>query len=146
MEDFFNLGVKAIIKNTDGNILVLKLNSHEMKSRIGWHGQEMWDIPGGRVKKGSDIDETLQNEVYEEIGRKVINSRFITNVVASTRLKNEYYGDVGLILFIYLVKIDDGNIILNSENKTYRWVSPTEASEKLSTKYPHEFCDQIKNI
>lgn len=146
MEDFFNVGVKAIIRNKQGNILVLKLNNHEMESRVDWNGQEMWDIPGGRIKKGSNALETLDKEVDEETSRKIKNTKFLTSVFASTRLKNEFYGDIGLVLFVYEVEIEDGEIILNPENDSYKWVLPAEASEKLSTKYPPEFCEKIKNI
>lgn len=146
MEDFFNVGVKAVIKNDDGDILALRLNKHEMKNRIGWSGQEMWDIPGGRIQKGSNTIETLENEVRQELDRKIIQLKFLTSTIASTRLKNKHYGDIGLVLFIYEVKIDDGPIILNSENELYQWLSPLEVSEKLSTKYPPEFCEIIKNL
>lgn len=146
MEDLFNVGVKALIRNKDGKVLVLKLNNHEMESRVGWNGQDMWDIPGGRIKKGSNAPETLEKEVHEETGRKILSTKFLTSVFASTRLKNEFYDDIGLILFVYDVEIDEGAIILNPENDLYEWVSPADAATKLSTKYPPEFCDRIKNL
>lgn len=146
MEDFFNVGVKAIIRNKSGQVLVLKLNTREMQNRVGWNGQEMWDIPGGRIKKGSSALETLAKEVIEEIGLKIKNTKFLSSVFASTRLKNEYYGDIGLVLFVYEVEIEDGEIILNPENEMYEWVNSVVASERLLTKYPSDFCETTKNI
>lgn len=146
MEDFFNVGVKAIIQNKSGQVLVLKLNTEEMKNRVDWDGQEMWDIPGGRIKKGSNAFETLAKEVVEEIGLKITNSKLLTSVFASSRLKNEFYGDIGLVLFIYEVEIEEGEIILNPENDKYEWLDTVVTSERLSTKYPPEFCEKIKNL
>jgi hypothetical protein len=48
-EDFFHLGIKALIKNADGKILLLKVNTAKLKD---FHGEPYWDIPGGRVQNG----------------------------------------------------------------------------------------------
>lgn len=52
-EDVFHLGVKAIIQNTDGKILLLKVNLKKLKA---FNGEAYWDIPGGRIKQGDSVE------------------------------------------------------------------------------------------
>jgi 8-oxo-dGTP pyrophosphatase MutT (NUDIX family) len=63
-EDNFHLGIKALIRNSKGEYLLLKTN----KARID---KEYYDIPGGRIKRGEDIINTLKREVFEETGIKI---------------------------------------------------------------------------
>lgn len=71
IEDKFHLGIKALIRNSSGRILLLKVNKEKLK---GFQGEPYWDIPGGRIQKGSTVDETLIREVEEEIGAKEIKN------------------------------------------------------------------------
>jgi 8-oxo-dGTP pyrophosphatase MutT (NUDIX family) len=145
-EDFFNVGVKALIRNSEGNILMFRVSNREMQIRVGWKGEVMWDIPGGRIKKGSTAIKTLESEVKEETGLKINCSKLFDCVFAGNRLKNEYYGDIGLILFIYEVTVEPGEVKLNFENDSYEWLPPIKAAEKLRTKYPMEFCEKVGNL
>ena len=54
-EQLFQIGIKAIIRNDENQILLLK-------------NKDYWDIPGGRVDQGEDIETTLLRELNEEIG------------------------------------------------------------------------------
>ena len=74
-EDLFQLGIKALIVNSEGHILLLKVNKEMLK---GFSGDPYWDIPGGRIHRGSTIEETLKREVKEETG--------ITNITNTTPL------------------------------------------------------------
>jgi 8-oxo-dGTP pyrophosphatase MutT (NUDIX family) len=57
--------VKAVITNTQGDILFLQRNAAgraDMKSN--------WDLPGGLVEEGEDDVTALEREVEEELRRK----------------------------------------------------------------------------
>ena len=54
-EQLFQIGIKAIIRNDENQILLLK-------------NKDYWDIPGGRIDQGEDIETTLLRELNEEIG------------------------------------------------------------------------------
>ena len=59
----FFIGVKALITNLDGRILVMKKVPRKPTDR--W--KPFWDIPGGKIQD-SGIKETLIREVKEELG------------------------------------------------------------------------------
>lgn len=65
MEDTFHLGIKAVITNDSGKILLLKVNPDQLKGNVD---EPYWDLPGGRVQKGHSAEETLRHEVFEETG------------------------------------------------------------------------------
>lgn len=53
---FYRVSVKALIKNSDGEILVLKEN------------QDTWSLPGGGLDHGEDPIAGLKRELKEELG------------------------------------------------------------------------------
>jgi 8-oxo-dGTP pyrophosphatase MutT (NUDIX family) len=146
MEDFFNLGIKAWFKNKEDMVLLLKVDNKELKRVKEWKGEVRWDIPGGRIKKGDSIFDTLKREVEEEIGLRIRRYQSIGSVVSKIRLKNENYGDIGLILMIYEVEVEDGEIKLNKESEGFEWCTPDVAIKRLGTKYPKEFKELVSQI
>jgi 8-oxo-dGTP pyrophosphatase MutT (NUDIX family) len=147
MEDNFHLGIKALIQNKKGEILLLKINPKKLIYRKDWNGKAYWDIPGGRIKKDTGIEETLRREVEEEIGiSEISNIKPYSIVLSNLRIP---VGDdsVGLILSSYTCQIpEDSKITLSDEHVEYGWFSPTEAVKLLSIKYPKEFTDKIKEL
>lgn len=55
------VGVKLVIVNKDGAILMLKRSGYENLN-------DTWDIPGGRIDPTEPLLEALRREVREEIG------------------------------------------------------------------------------
>ncbi len=141
-EELFHLGVKALIIN-DNRILILKTNPEELKGDKTVH----WDLPGGRVKKGDDIETTLRKEVKEELGIEDIEivghfDSFISNLKIPT--DNGY---VGLALIVYICKIkNDSKIKLSFEHTEYKWASIDEAKKLLIYKYPESFIKKLSLI
>jgi 8-oxo-dGTP diphosphatase len=141
-EELFHLGIKALIVR-DNKILILKTNPEELKCNKTVH----WDLPGGRVKKGDDIETTLRKEVKEELGIEDIDivdhfDSFISNLKIPTDK-----GDVSLALIVYTCKIKtDSKIRLSSEHTEYKWASIDEAKELLSYKYPQSFIKKLDSI
>ncbi len=62
----FNVGIKGLIEDTEGRILVLKssLKGHRMPT------EAYWDIPGGRIEEGQNVLDVLKREIEEETGVK----------------------------------------------------------------------------
>jgi 8-oxo-dGTP pyrophosphatase MutT (NUDIX family) len=146
MEDLFNLGVKAIIRNGQGQMLVLRVSAKEMSNSKHFVGGITYDIPGGRVEVDDTIEGTLRKEVKEETNLELVDYKYLTTVFSPIRLKNQFVDSVGLILAIYEVQVKEGSINLNSESDSYEWVTPSEASTMFGDKYPQEFCEYLKNL
>lgn len=144
MEDKFHLGIKAIIRNYAGKILLLKVNKEKLKK---FTGKAYWDIPGGRIQKNATVEDTLKREIEEELEvSEITNITPFLMVLSKIRIpQNE--DSVGLILGAYICSIpENSQIKLSDEHIESGWFSPNKASELLTIKYPKEFTDKIKEL
>lgn len=143
-EDLFQLGIKALITNSKGKILLLKVNPKKLKN---FTGKPYYDVPGGRIHRGSTVEETLKREVREETDISRIKScKPFAMTLANIRIP---YGttDVGLILSVYRCTVGNSpKIKLSEEHTEYGWFSPKRASELLRVKYPKEFTEKIAEM
>lgn len=142
-EDLFQLGIKALITNKEGKVLLLMVNKKELKK---YDGEAYWDIPGGRIHRGVSAEETLKREVLEETGLTKIESiKPFAMVLSNIRIPMGET-DTGLILSVYTCVVDESEQIrLSSEHIEYGWFVPREASELLKIKYPKEFTSKLEN-
>ncbi len=144
-EKIYHLGIKALIQNKAGEILLLKVNQEKFKNPTPG---SYWDIPGGRVLNDSTIEETLSREIEEETGIKRFDSfKHLATLISNIEIPLTHEKKAGLILSIYgCVLSDPINIQLSSEHTDYAWFSPTEASGMLSYKYPKEFTEKVNKL
>jgi 8-oxo-dGTP pyrophosphatase MutT (NUDIX family) len=144
-EDCFHLGIKGLIINKDKKILLLKVNTKELKEH---QGEAYWDIPGGRIHKGDTIEETLKREIEEEIGIKTIESiNPFLMVLSNIRIPLNDGSDIGLILYVFWCQVTEvKEVNLGPEHVDYGWFEPSEASKLLEYKYPLEFTSKIAKI
>jgi 8-oxo-dGTP pyrophosphatase MutT (NUDIX family) len=131
-EKYFWVGVKALIEDEKGKILLFKAP--------GWPAQNLephWDIPGGRIDVGEEPLTALKRELLEETGISDYSEPdFFTAVIANPQTKLDI-GTVGLAIFVYKVKIaDDVQVKISDEHTEYEWVARPEAAQKLEYKYP----------
>lgn len=141
-EDIFHLGIKALIRNKKGQILLLNTNLATFAGPIEPH----WDLPGGRIHRDESIEQALVREVEEEIGVKNIKIiKFLDASISKIRITKK---DFGLILFTYLCSIDNlKNIRLtDNEHVEFKWVSSKKAAKLLSIKFADSLVETIKNL
>lgn len=106
-----------------------------------------WDLPGGRIKRGDTIEQTLLREVEEETGIKELENIKEAGIVLSNIRIPVGDSDVGLILGIYDCQIRENTAVkISEEHTSYNWYSQIEASELLKVKYPKVFTDKIANL
>jgi len=139
-EKLFHLGVKALVTNTEGKILLLQVNTANFQDRT-----PHWDIPGGRMQAGQSVLDTLQREVAEETGITVVGEpEFFTAVISNIEIPLSDTEKVGLVLMVYRVTIPGNSTVhLSSEHTAYEWVARTVAAERLRHKYPAAFTDLL---
>lgn len=143
-EQKFHVGIKALVRNDQGKLLLLRVNSNELKENK--HGI-YWDLPGGRIKEGDTVEDTLRKELEEEIGYSgdIGNPKLLHGTISKIKISlgNEW---VGLVLFIYVCDITPENIQLSFEHTEYKWSSIEEAKELLSVKYSEDFIERLDEL
>jgi len=146
-EDLFHLGVKALIVNGAGQVLLLKVNPEQLKG-ISGNSANYWDLPGGRIHRGASVKETLVREVEEELGvRDLTVLRPIGMVLSNIRIPLRDGSDVGLVLSVYECCMSENAVLtISSEHLSYEWFTVKEAAKLLAVKYPKEFCEQVANL
>lgn len=141
VEKLFHVGVKALIYDAEGRLLILLANvaTHSKNT------EPYWDIPGGRIQQGDDILTTLKREILEETGVATTSAaQFVTAVISRHEIPLGGGRLVGLVLMIYKVTIGPASqIAISDEHAAYEWVSPAEAAQRLSNKYPAEFTNSL---
>lgn len=144
MEDTFHLGIKALIRNQAGQILLLKVNYAKL---TGNNIEPYWDIPGGRIQRGETVSDTLQREVTEETGITQIDQFEPLGMVLSNIRIPVDQSDVGLILSIYQCSVKKDQIVkISDEHVEFGWFNPHEAAQLLKIKYPPEFTSRIGQL
>lgn len=136
-EQLFQIGVKALIKNSEGKILLLK-NRADPSPAKKW--EEYWDIAGGRIKAEDNLIDTLIREIEEELGLTEVKVGKVFGAGISNIKITVGAEKVPLFLIVYECKIPkDAQIVLSKEHSAYKWVDKKTARELLSDKFPGEF-------
>lgn len=138
-EKLFFIGVKAMITNSEGKILLLDTGNYHQK-----HQERHWDFPGGRIDVGEDPVAALNREILEETGiTDISQTEFFTAVISNHQIKIDDKM-IGLALFVYKISLaKESDIKLSEEHAAYDWVSNKEAAKLLANKYPPEFTDLL---
>jgi 8-oxo-dGTP diphosphatase len=111
----FQIGVKILVANEEGEFLVLKRNTEKYPE-----AGATWDIPGGRIEIGTPLIENLARELREETGLTLLGNPDL--VYAQDILKNE---EKHVVRLTYIGKAE-GEIVLDiKENTEYAWKSKT---------------------
>jgi 8-oxo-dGTP pyrophosphatase MutT (NUDIX family) len=121
-EDIFYIGVKLIILDCKGRMLLLRSHPNADK-------ETYWDVPGGRIRKGESVRQTLQREIYEETKLRIEDEAicFVGFDLTDVRISIGK-GNIGLVLLIFKCKYaDTPQIHLSPEHSSYWWATPEEA-------------------
>ena len=128
------IGVKAVLKNNEGEFLLL-IKSGEKYKEIGY---DIWDIPGGRIDTGDTLLENLKREIKEETGMDLKSNP--TLIAAQDILRVE---GLHVVRLTYTATID-GEVHVDGEEHTgYKWlpISELKQIENLDI-YLKELLDQ----
>lgn len=107
----FYIGIKGLIVKDD-KVLVLKNTDQS--------GKYYWDIPGGRMGEGEEIQQTLNRELTEEI--LTIKDIHILDFVHVYKLPKNLKDGNGLMLLFYRVEAEIDTVEISGEHVDYRWV------------------------
>jgi len=111
----FGLGVRGVIYDNEGRILLLK------RSESSKHFKGEWEFPGGKADEGEAFDQALLREVQEEAQLDVSVERLL----GATQYDMSH---VKAVLLFMECTAKDNNIRLSEEHQDHTWVSPAELS------------------
>jgi len=98
-----------------------------------WNG--LWSIPGGKVERGESLIEALIREIKEEtnLDIKPSNCKYIT--FFESIFDKQFYKEVHMILFNYLVKVNNiTNLKFNEEITDHIFLGKNEIKTILNGK------------
>lgn len=116
------IGVKAIIKNNDGKILLLR------RSAKYNHLSMQYDIPGGKINFGEEPEEGLEREVKEETNLDVKTVERVLDV--RTIFKDDTLQIIRITYLCTVILASLENIKLSDEHVSYTWMHPHEMNEQ----------------
>lgn len=113
------VGVKAVLRNGEGRILLLK-RSAKYESAEG-----SWDIPGGRIDPGSALADNLAREVKEET-RLDLSGEPMLIVAQDIFFRKEDASDFHIVRLTYVGTVEGEPTLDGTEHTEHRWVSLDE--------------------
>lgn len=126
---FYRVSVKALIRNSQGHVLVVKEN------------QDTWDLPGGGLDHGEDPKAGLARELREELG---INDAVVGNIVTTETLYLEHK-TAWLLWVVYEVKVGAQEFAHGEGVADARYIDPKEFkySQDVYEKMIYSVCQKI---
>lgn len=114
----FYVGIKGLIKQNE-EVLLLKSQDQT--------GKKYWDIPGGRMNEGEEIQQTLERELKEEL--LTIQNIEVGSLIQAYKLPHNLHDGSGLMLLFFTVKADLPTIALSHEHSGYAWIGKDEVAQ-----------------
>lgn len=115
----FYVGVKGIIKDKNGRVLILKDSA-----------RGKWEAPGGRIDVGQSIEGAFKREIAEEIEGASLYSfgELLMALQGDFVTENEHK----LLLLFYSVKVSlPVKIKLSDEHEDFAWVDKNSLNDCL---------------
>ena len=122
---FYRVSLKAIIRNTNNEVLVVKEKGSQ------------WSLPGGGMDHGEDVHEALKRELYEEV---LIDSTFRETLVDSATMYLERK-EAGLLWLVFKVEIEKQTYGVGEDADEVAFVNPAifKDSPYLSEQLVYKF-------
>jgi len=125
-KDFYQVSLKLLLKNSKGEVLVLK--ALDRATYAGYY-----DLPGGRINIGEfkiDFSVILAREVAEEIGdikyklhsKPVAIGRHLIPATISSLKK-----DTHVLYLFFEAQYLSGEITISKEHADYKWLDLTKS-------------------
>lgn len=105
---FYRVSLKAIIRNEDGDVLVVKENGSK------------WTLPGGGIDHGETVHEALKRELYEEV---LITSDFNERLLDTESMYLESK-EAWLLWLVYEVKVENLEYGIGEDADEVAFINP----------------------
>ena len=107
---FYRVSLKAIIRNENGEVLVVKEKGSQ------------WTLPGGGIDHGESIHDALKRELYEEV---LIDSPFTEQLIDSESMYVETK-EAWLLWLVFIVKVENLKYGLGQDADEVAFINPDQ--------------------
>ncbi|MCK4891096.1 MAG: NUDIX hydrolase [Candidatus Pacebacteria bacterium] len=111
MEKIQQISIKGLLCR-DNKVLLLKTPKRKKR----------WELPGGRMNFGENVEQVLKREIKEEIG---FNDIKIGNLVNTWSFISKEI-NCHFIVFVFEFFTDKSKIKLSVEHVAYKWISVSD--------------------
>jgi len=115
MKKIFRFCQKAFIRKDD-KLLIVKTSEIDPSPN-------MWEVPGGAVEFGEDLEVSFEREVAEEVGLRVKKGKIFyicTSIYPFENVLTQAFS------VFYRCQYLKGEVRLSKEHVDFRWIKPTE--------------------
>ena len=126
-DDLFYLGLKLILRNPTGLILLLKRDTKK---------EVFWELPGGRIQTGETQESCLHRELLEETGiTDIVELEYQTTYLSPYRIYAQNGLEAGLLFYFYTGRTAVDKVTLSKDHVEYAWVDEIRAQKLLAESY-----------
>lgn len=108
----FLVATKAVVLNTQGNMLTMLRGASAPTNPLGW------DLPGGILDHGEEIEAGVVRETKEETGLDIERPR-VFHAIARPNALGEHWTTVYFVAYT-----SEDNVLLSWEHDEYKWIDP----------------------
>lgn len=108
-DGFYRVSLKAVIRNKDGDILMVKENADD------------WDLPGGGFDHDLSIEECFKKELAEEVGYdgKILDMKILGCAKKYLPSKNRF-----MFRVIYELKLENDDFSVGKDCHEIKFINP----------------------
>lgn len=98
------------------DLLIIYNNTLLLLKRNNEPAKDEWFTPGGRIYLGETIDEVAQRVLKEETGLTILK-------IEKKGVMSHIWPNRHCITIYFRVDVENDNIIMNKEHKSFKWIS-----------------------
>lgn len=140
MIDLYQVSLKVFLKNSEGEILILRSRPNSSWGRSGF-----FDLPGGRIDEEEftmDFEDIIKREVCEELGDVDIQVALKPMGFARRIAQSGEHAGRHVLYIFFEAAFIGGEIQISHEHAGYEWVRLGEIS--IEHYFAPEFAPAVK--
>ncbi len=135
---YLQVGVKVLLKNSEGKFLLIRRNPDKYPE-IG----PKWDLVGGRINIGTPLMENLQREVKEETGLQMTGAPHL--IAAQDIMHVERFPGRHIVRLTYTADAS-GDPKIDEESLEFAWFTQAEIESLRSEEIVEQLAEVLDKI